>query len=255
MLTDHDTRRLIWDACYNVRDIGGYETAGGQTRYRAVVRADNLCNLSEEGQAALAEYGVRTIVDLRGPWETPSDSSPFARQGAYSDVITYLNLPLIDADDLGEAAFEKAGSVADSYRHMLDTYMEPIAAIMTAIARAPRGAVLVHCHAGKDRTGLVVAMMLELMGVARETIAEDYSLSDTYLKPLYAQWLENVSENADQVVVERLRQNALCAPDTMLNTLSYLDERYGGVREYLLAAGVDCDDLERICRRLTAEDL
>lgn len=252
MLNDHSMRHLPWDAVYNARDIGGYPTADGSvTRYRAIVRADNLCNLSTEGQAALIEYGVRTIVDLRGPWETPSDSSPFAQRNAFRGVITYLNLPLIDADELGEAAFEKAGSVFDAYRLMLDTYMEPIAAIMTAIARAPQGTVLVHCHAGKDRTGLVVAMLLDLLGVPREVIAEDYSMSDSYLKPLYQEWLENVAENADPRSVERLRRNLLCAPDTMLSTLFYLDRVYGSVEAYLVAAGVDPEDFERIRHRLT----
>ncbi|GAC1324769.1 MAG: tyrosine-protein phosphatase [Chloroflexota bacterium] len=251
MLIDHSTRRLAWDACYNVRDIGGYATGdGGLTRYRAIVRADNLCNLSPEGQAALVEYGVRTVVDLRGPWETPSESSPFARPNRYRDVVSYLNLPLIDAEELGEAAFEKAGSVVDSYRIMLDTYHGPIAAIMTAIARAPEGTVLVHCHAGKDRTGIVSAMLLDLVGVSRDTIADDYSLSDSYLKPLYQQWLENVEDDADPQSVERLRHSVLCAPDTMLGTLAHIDERYGGVADYLLTADVDPQDLERLRQRL-----
>lgn len=251
MLIDHAARRLLWDACHNVRDIGGYATADGRhTRWRAVIRADDLCNLSEEGSAQLVDYGIRTVIDLRGPWESPHDSSPFARPNRYADTVTYLNLPVIDVTEFTGSPVEQARTVEDSYRIILDVYTFEIAAVMTAIARARAGGVLIHCHAGKDRTGLITGLLLSLVGVPAETVAEDYALSDTYLQPLYNRWLEQMPADADPEMVGRLRQYELCLPDTMLATLSYIDERYGGPGSYLVDAGVDPRDVERIRQRI-----
>jgi protein-tyrosine phosphatase len=75
-------RRLSWDACFNVRDLGGHPIVdGGQTRWRAVVRADTLCRLSETGRAALVDYGVRTVIDLRSARELEAVPHPFANNG------------------------------------------------------------------------------------------------------------------------------------------------------------------------------
>src|SRR5437868_13316841 len=88
-------RYLAWDACYNVRDVGGYPTGdGGRTPWGALVRADNLYRLTEEGQAALRDYGVRTIVDLRLAHELERHPSPFAANGEGGP--RYLNLPIHD---------------------------------------------------------------------------------------------------------------------------------------------------------------
>ena len=251
MLIDHAARRLLWDACHNVRDIGGYDTADGRhIRWRAVVRADDLCNLSEEGSERLIDYGIRTVIDLRGPWESPHDSSPFARSSRYAETVTYLNLPVIDVTEFTGSPVERARTIEESYRVILDVYQSEIAAVMTAIARARAGGILIHCHAGKYRTGLITGLLLSLAGVPVETLAEDYALSDTYLQPLYDRWLEHVPENADPEMVERLRQYELCLPDTMLATLSYIDERHGGAESYLIDAAVDPRDVERIRQRI-----
>src|SRR5205823_6923920 len=107
MSEDQPARHLTWDACYNARDVGGYPTnSGGRTRWRALVRADNLHRLTPEGQAALREYGVRTIIDLRLAGELERHPSPFAAGQGPDDVPRYLSLPLHDLDT--DAAIEDA---------------------------------------------------------------------------------------------------------------------------------------------------
>ncbi len=249
-------RRLQWDACYNVRDLGGYATGDSRrTRWRAVLRGDNLCRLTSAGRAALLDAGVRTIVDLRSPSEVATFPHPFGNPSA-RDIplpVTYLNLPLLDeADDAGAVALRVAETVRAQYVLMLDRYPARMAAVLQAIVAAPEGAVLVHCHAGKDRTGLVAALLLELVGVPRPTIAEDYALSDSYLQPLYAQLL---TEARDDAARERLQRLLVSSRETMLDVLSYLDDLYGGTAAYLQAAGVTTGQLVQLRERLLAPSL
>jgi protein-tyrosine phosphatase len=131
---------------------------------------------------------------------------------------------------------------------MLGKFRHRVAEIMSAIERAPEGGVLVHCHAGKDRTGLVCALLLELVGVERETVAADYALSQECLRPDTEDWLANgPGERA-----ERERVVAKFAPkaEVMLEVLKQLHEAYGGVEAYLLEAGVASEDLDRLRSRL-----
>ena len=244
------SRHLAWDACYNVRDIGGYETDDGrQTRWRALVRADDLCRLTPAGVASLRDYGVRTIVDLRSAAEVPTAGHPFARRSAADGSLTYLNLPLLDdGNPAGLAAVNAAERTEDVYIGMLEHFRGPIAAIVRAVARAPDGTVLIHCHAGQDRTGLVVALLLALAGVPYPTIAADYALSSTYLQPLYEGWLSALATTE----ADRSAWWLASPPDAMLAVLATLDARHGGVHAYLRAAGVSPAELERIRDRLRA---
>jgi protein-tyrosine phosphatase len=134
------------------------------------------------------------------------------------------------------------------YFQVIDHYWRGIAAIMTAIASAPDGAVLFHCHAGKDRTGLIAALLLALAGVPDQAIVEDYALSAVYLKPIYDARL--IAE-PDPAKRERMARLIGAEPTTMLDILGYLQTRHGGAERYLLAAGVAERDVERLRRRIT----
>jgi protein-tyrosine phosphatase len=226
------TRRLAWEGCLNARDLGGYATADGQeTRWGAVVRSDSLAALTSAGRAALADYGVRAIVDLRLPGELADDPNPFAEPGDHG--IAYTNMSIIDP----AAGFPPATStLAESYLWMLDRFRGFVAEVLASIAGAPEGTVLIHCAAGKDRTGLISALLLGLVDVPAETIAADYALTAEYLRPRDEEWLEHgPGERA-----EREAMAARFAPtaEVMREVLQKLTERYGGVEPYLTGAGV-----------------
>jgi protein-tyrosine phosphatase len=245
---------LRWDNCYNIRDLGGHATAdGGQTRWRAIVRADNLGRLTPGGRAALLDYGVRTIVDLRRAGELAIAPSPFATLTEPASTLTYLNLPLgVGASDEGRAAVLAVArgdrpSLQELFCVVLDNYWRGIASVMGAIATAPQGAVLFHCQIGKDRTGLIAALLLALAGVPYEAIADEYALSGRCLQPYVEERLSQVPNLEKR---ERLARLYMAAPETMLGILGYLDRRHGGVESYLLAAGVAADHLERIRERI-----
>ena len=240
------TRLLEWEGCLNARDLGGYATEDGrETRWGTVVRSDCPAALTEAGRAALAGYGVRAIVDLRLPAELADDPNPFAEPGDHG--IAYTNVSFIDP---AAAPPDAVSTLAEDYLQMLDRYRQGVAETLAAIARAPDdGAVLVHCAAGKDRTGLISALLLGLVDVPAETIAADYAMTAELLRPRERQWLEGLDPE------ERAQREAMLAryaptAEVMLAVLEGLGERHGGVEPYLRSTGLGQDDLDRLRERL-----
>jgi protein tyrosine/serine phosphatase len=221
-----------------VRELGGYPIGGGgQVRWRALLRGDNLCRLTPEGCSALVDYGVRTIIDVRSRWELELAPHPFREPEERADGPIYLNLPLLDETDApGMATLASLDTPLGVNRFVLERYPDRVVAILRAMAGAAPGGVLVHCHAGKDRTGLMLALTLALIGVPEGVIAEDYAASDTYLEPLYAELLAAAAN--DPVRTERLMRELVCHPETILATFRFLDNRYGGLFPYLESAGL-----------------
>ena len=187
---DQKTRILQWDGCLNARDLGGYATEDGhETRWDRVIRSDNLIRLTDAGRQALIDHGVRRIVDLRLPRELEQDPPPFRGH----DIVDYHHVSFIDPEAEPGPSVE---TLADDYKRMLERYKPGVTSIMRAIAEAPQdGAVLIHCHSGKDRTGIISALLLRLAGVPTETAAEDYGLDLTLL-----------AANLRRTPAQRLRQ-------------------------------------------------
>jgi len=202
--------RLAWPDLRNARELGGIPTAdGGRIRDGALVRTDNHNRLDAAGLAAIRSYGVSRIVDLRWEWEAAKYPSPLAADESYRLV---------------PACFDPTGDEdipPDSYRLMVDASRDRLAAAFIAIAEAPPGGVVVHCHAGRDRTGVVVALALHVAGASVEAIAADYALSD---------------ESPAAI---------------MVNTFAHLETAYGGVADYLVGSGVAPTHLAAVRARLT----
>jgi len=249
---------LSWEACFNIRDVGGYPTnSGGRIRWRRLIRADNQRRLTPDGCAALVDYGVATVIDLRAPFERRIDPSPFATGPVMPGAPIYLTIPILDSKGRDAAvadAINAASTVEAMYRPLLDHCREQIGAVIRAIASAPDGGVLVYCHAGKDRTGLIAALVLAIAGVRRSTIARDYALSDACLRPLYeAQLLEERDADKRAALARQLYSPLNAArPRTMAATLASLDERHGGVSAYLRGTGVEEEELKRLRARMAS---
>jgi protein-tyrosine phosphatase len=128
---------------------------------------------------------------------------------------------------------------------MIDRRQAALGKIFDAIARAD-GPLLFHCFAGKDRTGLVAAMLLSLAGVEPAAIGDDYAETDVQLATRYAQWLAKASPDRREQMQDELR----CPPEWMLRTLDYVERRWGGVDSYLEAAGVSPSGIDRLSAKL-----
>lgn len=235
------TRRLDWPDLHNARDLGGLPTPDGPTRPGRIVRSDDLGRLTAAGRQALFDYGITTIIDLRGPVELRKTPPPLA------DHSGYRNLSFLNETAAEDRRFD---TVADTYIWLLDAMAARVGVILQAIAGAPPGGVLVHCFAGKDRTGLVSALLLSTAGVYRDGIAEDYALSHMGLQPLLDEWL---AAESDSRAREDMKRRFPCHPETMVAVLDHLDERYDGVDRYLLAIGVDARTQEGLRERLLGD--
>jgi protein-tyrosine phosphatase len=232
---------LQWDGCINVRDLGGHErTDGRETRSGSIVRADSLRQLSREGWAALVDYGVRTIIDLRTDGERAADPPGEL-------PVDVVHISVMDDDDETNEVLETARSTPQFYLFALDRFRDRFAQVITAVAGAPPGAVAVHCQAGKDRTGLIAALLLRLAGVSIEVIAADYGLSAANLAPRLDVWLAGAADDEER---ERMRSTSLTEPEYMVEVLTELDRRFGGVEAYLLGGGASDEALAAARRRL-----
>lgn len=228
-------RRLPIPGTFNLRDVGGYPTAdGGETRWRTLFRADSLHRLPLPAQRELLAYGVRTVLDLRRDVEVERWPNVFAS----SPEVDYLRVDLAPLGGVTEISESPLESI---YRAILDYRQDEIRQIMRCLAASGFPAVI-HCTAGKDRTGVVVALLLGLVGVSHETIAQDYALSGEYLGETYFNEARERAALAN-VPWERYKLNLVCPPDYMRRTMAYVDARYGGVELYLRTTGLSEGDL------------
>lgn len=239
---------LTWAGCSNIRDIGGLALeGGGVTRFGVVLRADNVRNLAPAGQRALLDYGVRRVIDLR--WQEELDEDPD------TDLpVEVVHVPLfgVHRPESRYARFARIAAEVDDgagftrrlYGDYLDEFPDRFASALDAVASAP-GPVLFHCTAGKDRTGLVAALLLRVAGVGIDAVADDYALTD--VSALIKRGLaDGMSE--DEV---RTRTFLLGAPrEGMAQLLRDVDDRYGSAAGYLEQAGLDGAAIQAVKQRL-----
>lgn len=236
-------RHLDIEGAHNVRDLGGYGTRdGGCTRWRRFLRADSLHRLSPAAQTALLDYGVRTLIDLRRTNETQEAPNVFAR----SAEVEYHHLNMIGDEDLGiepmpEEA-ERPQQIAHSYCGYLDRRHVQVGRILGTLACAGNQVALFHCAGGKDRTGMISALLLGLAGVPEETIAADYGLTARYLVEPYL----THPEADPEIHTWADYQRAHCPPETMRLVLDHLERIYGGVEGYVRTVGLSEDQIDRL---------
>jgi protein-tyrosine phosphatase len=237
-----------------VRDLGGLETAaGGRTRHGAVVRADNVRGLTATGWEAALAHGVRRVVDLRFANEVPGE--PPAHEavevvsvslfGRYDPVAARAAEAFFRTDD------DLSDVVASRYTHTLVNRAEGVGAAVAAVADADPGTgVVVHCFAGKDRTGIVSALLLALADVPDEIVAADYQASEPGVEALSQEWFAAAADDAELAFRRRICR----APgEGMRKVLAWLHESAGGPAAYLRQAGLTERQLERLRARLVEQ--
>jgi protein-tyrosine phosphatase len=229
-----DGRHLRLDGTYNLRDVGGYPTnAGGSVAWRTLFRSDSLHRLNSHGLAGLARLNLRTIVDLRADVEV--EQRPSGLAGLPARIV---RAPIVR----DPAGLPPLTDLDAEYRYMIDECGDPIGAAVRELCAAGALPALVHCAAGQDRTGIVIALVLAVLGVADELIGADYSLSLLYLDPdnTAVPGRLKATGPGDNVTAELLSSQA----SPILNVLAWARAAGGGsVSGYLIAHGVGAPHL------------
>jgi len=245
MTTMSSTRELAIEVAHNVRHLGGYATANGRVTNESSIRSASLHRLTSNGLGTLADAGVEVIVDLRSPVERERDVTP----DAVTFGIRQVHAPVFEQDaspaGLG-AEFKGYGPV---YISMLETGTSAYRVLFETIAET-EGGVVFHCAAGKDRTGVAAALLLDLAGVDEATIVEDFAVSATLLQPLFSEWLPKMAERG--IDEKKARGLMSSEPEYMAIFLAHLRERHGNAEGYLRRIGVDPAKVDAVRERITA---
>jgi protein-tyrosine phosphatase len=233
-------RPLNFPELLNARDLGGYPTTdGAYTRWQSLLRADDLAQLNEEGLAALAGYGVRTILDLRWPEEAARHPSPLL---ATLPQLRYERISLLTHTE-DEWRLRSRDAAKELWKcAVLEHVRSELRHVLSFIAQAPPEPLLFHCIAGKDRTGLIAALLLALADATPEAIAQDYAMSEQNLREGY---LKRYADTDPARILDALR----CPEEGAHNMLRFL-ESAGGVRAYLAQIGLKPEEIARLRSRL-----
>lgn len=224
----------------NARDLGGYPTVdGGVTKRRSLLRADDLAQLSPEGLAALDGYGIRTVLDLRWPEEIAAAPSPIPR---HLPGVRYRSVSLLTDNPVDWGALGGYCEKEQWKCTVLERLQPQLKQALALIAAADPGPLLFHCVAGKDRTGVIAALLLALAGVVPDAIAADYAASTANLRDAY---LSRYGGEDPAAIVQAVR----CPEAAVYNMLEYL-QRAGGTRAYLARIGLDSGEITRLRARL-----
>ncbi|MET0773620.1 MAG: tyrosine-protein phosphatase [Candidatus Limnocylindrales bacterium] len=234
---DHPDRHLPLPGTRNLRDVGGYPTAAGRrTRWRTLLRTDSLDLLPGDSQAALLDLGLRQAIDLRWPSELAKAPSVFRD----SPRVLYRSIPLLAFEEDDPTPYI---GLVGMYRRILDERGAHLVEVVRAVI-APEGTpVAIGCAAGKDRTGVAIAIILAAVGVPRELVVADYALSAGFFSgpvddPHLVDWRSGPVETESP-------------PEYMEEVLRHLDERHGGALALLRAGGMTDEELDRLVKVLT----
>lgn len=237
-MNDDRQRVLPIDGLHNFRDVGGYPAGSTHTAWRKLFRSDAPHRLSERGELQFSGLGISKVIDLRDDRErqfapTRLGTTEMVAKPIFQGVESVIRDP-----EMGLEGF---------YRTLVDNHAANFAEVIREISSDPDQRVLIHCTAGKDRTGLVVAFVLEAVGVARIQILDDYALTETLLSDGWATSQISAIEALGVPMTPALRRLLVASPvEALATTLEYLDEAYTSPTQYLLQHGLAEHDLERL---------
>jgi len=222
--------RLFENEIENMRDLGGYKTEENKAiKYNRIIRSNLPENLSDGSIKKLIEQNITTVIDLRSKEEIER------KKGVFFDnnFFNYYNIEI-----------NGGGRIPDTENDILNSYIEmlngedSIYKIFNIIAESNNG-VIYYCNAGKDRTGLVTALILKLLGVGNNEIVEDYLLSGIYLEKMLKEFSEKSHINNILEIITPKKE-------TMYNLLMYIEKEYMGVEMYLKKIGISENDIIKI---------
>jgi protein-tyrosine phosphatase len=231
-----DGRRVELEGSFNFRDLGGYKAADGRTvRWRQLFRSDGLHRLTGADLDQLVGLGLRTVIDLR----TAEEVSERGRIEWPAPDLAYHHLPMLDVLPNRDEypSWVDAEFLADRYVGMLGEGTKAVTGALAILTKPSAYPAVFHCAAGKDRTGILAAVVLGLLGVADNDIVADYALSRAAMVRML-EWLRitypDAMEKLDQVSTALM----MADPETMAMFLARFRKEYGSFETYAGSLGL-----------------
>lgn len=234
-------RRFPAPGLYNLRDTGGYQAGGQTSRWGKLFRSDGLHNLDDQGRQILGDLEIRHIVDLRGTAEVAA--SPSQVDGL---TVQIHHLPVFDDADPSTQVASHTG-LESVYDHIVDERGPQLVSAIRVIVETGLEPVLVHCTAGKDRTGIVIAFALTAAGVARDEVTEDFAQSAENLRGEWAEaMLQGVRDQGGEIT-DAVRELITTSPAAVMAALlDRVEAERGSVAAYLTSNGLTDEELAQL---------
>ncbi|GAA1030864.1 tyrosine-protein phosphatase [Virgisporangium ochraceum] len=239
-------RSITFGNVFNFRDLGGYRGDGGRTvRWGRLFRADDLCRLDDADLSRLGDLGIRTVVDLRRPREV--ERMGRVAEGTYAWVNAHVVHTEWQWTEFPDPQ-SRVDWLAERYADMVERGGPAIGEALRLVADPDAAPLVFHCISGKDRTGLVAAFTLHLLGVSDDDVADDYALSE----PAEEANLNWYAARDPEHTLRRLDGVAVVPREAMLAVFDNLRARHGSVRDYLRSVGVTDGHVESMREHLLA---
>jgi protein-tyrosine phosphatase len=241
---EHPDRMLPFGGAFNFRDLGGYPARAGQTvRWRTLFRADALHRLPDEELDQLAEMNVHTVLDLRTRAEVEGGHLSDETRG-----LVHLHLPVLGETwkprDLDPDA--DAGQIlGDLYVDMLTIGAPALAGALETLSDPGNLPAVFHCAAGKDRTGVLAAMVLSLLGVDDDVIVADYAISGANMDSLVER-LKRERPEALTAMNEQPSAYLAAPPEAMRRFLAHVRDEFGSMPGYVRSIGIELETVEAL---------
>jgi protein-tyrosine phosphatase len=232
-------RHVLLVGAQNFRDLGGYQTAHGHTRWGRIYRADALTALSDDDVAALLQRGLNSVVDLRFEREVLESPNVFREH----PTVQYHHNPVLIEDPAARGAAESIGTL--DFRAfnvgMIKNSAQTFAYLFHLLGQPSAYPLVFHCRGGRDRTGVAAALVLSAAGVARADIVEDYVLSNEHLVDLFSKMSDAFRKQG--IDPEPIMENLRLREEYLAPMLETLETEFGGIDGYWRDIGVTPDDL------------
>jgi protein-tyrosine phosphatase len=237
MINDYADRHYPFEGCFNFRDIGGYPTIDGHTvRWGQYFRTGRQDRMTEADLELVRSLGIKTQIDLRKPEEVKDQGrGPLEVMGA-----AYHNLSIIPdggTDQLSRLVGD-TGISGKRYLAYLEFDHQSWVHMFDIFAHADSTPIVLHCTAGKDRTGVSTAFLLSVLGVERSLIEADYILTNRDV-PRQADFIEHTTGFPEGMNRAAMMRAAGVPENAMVDFLDGLEEKWGGVLAYLSSIGID----------------
>ncbi len=234
-------RFLALVGAYNFRDLGGYPTIGGRTTAKGrLFRSDTLHQLTQDDLLVLRQMNLAGVIDLR----TSAEAERTGRGLLAEEPIRFLHASVLQEEGGESAGGPGLDQLGERYLWYLDVGRQALVAALTVVADPQSYPLVFHCTAGKDRTGVLAALVLDILGVEPRVIVEDYMLTATRIDLIRARL------RRDPVYGAQIDQLSATTPSMqaqpMEHFLTEIHQRYGGAKAWALAAGITPEGLDRM---------